>query len=236
MTFVEFSNLIRYYTSTNSTTFSDSDILMLSNIFKNEMAGIISKDVNEDYFGIELERDLLADTRSYQLPSEMMSRIKYLQAKLNGENWERLNETDLATYHNTTDNATIKKVYAGLEPEFIIFNSSVLILSDSDIESVSNGLKLWSIVYPKDFVDLSSVEDLSTPPDEYTHGFPVSLHELLARRVSIAYKTGKDRPIPLSEKEQKFEYDLQKAIQSMKGANLDRAVISNVTYNDGSQY
>lgn len=236
MTFAEYTNLVRYYTSTNSTTFTDNNILMLSNIFKNEIAGIISKEVNEDFFGVPLVRDLLADTRSYELPADMMSRIRYLQIKLDGEKWERLNETDMATYKNTTDDSTIKEVYAGKKPEFIIFNSSIFILSGEDISYVEDGLKLWSIIYPKDFTDLSLTEDMSMPPDDYSHGFPISFHELLARRVSIAYKSGKDRPIPLSEKEQKYDLDLGIQIESMKGGNLDRTVVIKAPYNDGSQY
>ena len=104
----------------------------------------------------------------------MMSRIRYLQIKLDGEKWERLN--DMATYKNTTDDSTIKEVYAGKKPEFIIFNSSIFILSGEDISYVEDGLKLWSIIYPKDFTDLSLTEDMSTPPDDYS--FPISFREL----------------------------------------------------------
>jgi len=77
---------------------------------------------------------------------------------------------------------------------------------------------------------------MSTNPDDYSHGFPRQFHELLARRVSIAYKSSKDRPIPLSEKEQLYEADLMAAINAMKDANLDRSVIPSAPYNDGSQY
>ena len=77
---------------------------------------------------------------------------------------------------------------------------------------------------------------MSTNPDDYTHGFPRQFHELLARRISIAYKSSKDRPIPLSEKEKLYEVDLMTQINTMKGTNLDRSITPSAPYDDGSQY
>jgi len=236
MNYSKFATLVRYYTKTNSTTFSDADILTLANIFKDDIAGLISKEVGEDYFGLRFERDLIADQREYDLPAELMTRIKYLNAKLDGTNWERLKETDLSTYGQAMDEATIEAQYADKDPEFDIWDNSIYILSGRPIIDVTDGLRLWAIVFPSDFPNLTSTEDMSTNPDDYSHGFPRQFHELLARRVSIAYKSSKDRPIPLSEKEQLYEADLMAAINAMKDANLDRSVIPSAPYNDGSQY
>jgi hypothetical protein len=236
MTFVKFATLIRYYTKTNSTTFTDADILILANIFKDDISGLISKEVGEDYFGLRFERDLEAGQREYDLPAELMSRIKYLQAKLDGTNWQKLKETDLSTYGKTIDEATILLEYADKDPEFDLWDQGIYILSGDAIIDVTDGLKLWAIVFPADFASLTSTEDMSTNPDDYSHGFPRQFHELLARRVSIAYKSSKDRPIPLSEKEKLYEVDLATQIQTMKDANLDRSVIPSMPYNDGSDY
>ena len=236
MNYSKFATLVRYYTKANSTTFSDADILTLANIFKDDIAGLISKEVGEDYFGLRFERDLIAGQREYDLPAELMTRIKYLNAKLDGTNWERLKETDLSTYGQAMDEATIEAQYADKDPEFDIWDNSIYILSGRPIIDVTDGLRLWAIVFPSDFPNLTSTEDMSTNPDDYSHGFPRQFHELLARRVSIAYKSSKDRPIPLSEKEQLYEADLMAAINAMKDANLDRSVIPSAPYNDGSQY
>lgn len=236
MIFTNFAKLIRYYTKTNSTTFSDSDVLTLSNIFKDDIADNIGKNVDEDTFGLKFERDLNVGVREYNLPSELMNRIKYIEVKLDGTNWKRLNETDLSTYSKTTDEATIVAQYADKDPEFTLWDGSIFILSGSAIIDVTNGLKLWAIIYPADFTDLTSIDDMSTNPSQFTHGFPRAFHELLARRVSIAYKSSKDRPIPLSEKERVYESDLQQTIDIMKGTNLDMSVISSVPSDDGSDY
>lgn len=236
MIYTKFATLVRYYTKTNSTTFTDADILVLANIFKDDIAGLISKEVGEDYFGLRFERDLVAGQREYDLPAELMARMKYLNAKLDGTNWERLKETDLSTYGQAMDEATIEAQYADKDPEFDLWDNGIYILSGDAIIDVADGLKLWAIVFPSDFPNLTSTEDMSTNPDDYSHGFPRQFHELLARRVSIAYKSSKDRPIPLSEKEKLYEVDLSTAIQSMKDANLDRSVIPSAPYDDGSEY
>ncbi len=236
MTFSKFTTLVRYYTKTNSTTFPDAEILTLANIFKDDISALIAKELGEDYFGLRFVRTLEAGQREYDLPSELMSRIKYVEAKLDGKNWIRLKETDLSVYGRPTDEASIQERYAGKDPEFDLFDQSIFILSGTPIIYVFEGLKLWAIVYPADFTSLSSTEEMSTPPDDYSHGFPRQFHELLARRVSIAYKSSKDRPIPLSEKEKLYEVDLATAINAMKDANLDRSVLPSMPSYDGSDY
>lgn len=236
MIFINFAKLVRLYTKTNSTTFTDADILVYANLFKDEFSAEIVKGVGEDYFGLRFTRDLVAGRREYDLPAELLSRFKYLEAKLDGTNWKKLTETDLSVYSKATDEDTIEGAYAGKEPEFELFDQSIFILSGDAIIDVTDGLKLWAIIYPADFTDLTSTEEMSTNPDDYTHGFPRAFHELLARRISIAYKSSKDKPIPLSEKERQFEIDFAQAINSLKDANLDREVIPSEPYDDGSGY
>lgn len=236
MTPVKFASLIRYYTKTNSTTFTDADILILANIFKDEIAALIGKEVGEDYFGLRYERDLIAGRREYNLPDEILGRIKYVEAKLDGMDWKKLNETDLTVYGKETNEDNIRLVYSERNPEFELWDRSIFILSGDAIIDVPNGLKLWAIIYPADITNLAGTDDMSINPDTYSHGFPRQFHELLARRVSIAYKSSKDRPIPLSEKELKYENDLETAIENMKNANLDRTIVPSVPYDDGSSY
>jgi len=237
MTPAQLATLIRFYTRTNTTTFTNADMLILVNIVKDDICYKIGKDVGEDYFGLRFERDLIADQREYQFPSELMGRIKYLQAKLDGTNWERLNETDLTTDELPISETDIQDYYADKDPEFDIWDNGLYLLTGDAIIDVTDGLKLWAIIYPADLANMTeAVVDMSTDPDEYSHGIPKCLHELIARRVSIMYKSSKDKPIPLSEKEKVYEIDLQNTINEMKGLNLDRVVIPTVPSNDGSDY
>jgi hypothetical protein len=236
MTFAKFATLVRYYTKTNSTTFTDADILILANIFKDDIAGKIGKEVGEDYFGLRFERDLNAGQREYDLPAELMARLKYVNVKLDGTNWQKLNETDLSIYGKAMDESTIQTTYSERLPEFDIWDQGIFILSGDAIIDVADGLKIWAIIFPADFTDLTSTEDMSINPDDYSHGFPRQFHELLARRVSIAYKSSQTRPIPLSEKENLYEFDLKNQIDTMKDANLDRTTAPEAPYDDGSDY
>lgn len=236
MTFAKFASLVRYYTKTNSTTFTDTEMLLLANVLKDDIAAQIAKKAGEDYFGLRFERDLVANQREYELPAEVMSRIKFVEAKLDGENWSKLGETDLLQYQKSTDESTIQDQYSGKDPAFDIWDKSIFLYSEDAIESVTDGLKLWAIVFPADFTDLTSTEDMATNPSTTSHGFPREFHGLLAIGVSIAYKTSQPRPIPLSEKEKTYERDLADKIESLREENLDRNFIASAPYNDGSQY
>jgi hypothetical protein len=134
------------------------------------------------------------------------------------------------------DEDTIQLTYAEKDPEFDIWDQGIYILSGDAITHVDDGLELWAIIWPADFTSLTSTEDMANNPDDYTHGFPRQFHELLARRISIAYKSSKDRPIPLSEKKKLYEVDLANKINTMKDANLDRSVQPSVPSDDGSDY
>jgi len=236
MTPVNFAKLVRLYTKTNSTTFVDADILVYANIFKDDIAALIGKEVGEDYFGLRYERDLVVDRREYNLPDEILGRIKYVEAKLDGTDWKTLKETDWIVYGKETDETTIRYEYGDKSPEFEMWDRSIFILSGDAIITVAKGLKLWAIIYPADIANLTGTDDMSVNPDTYSHGFPRQFHELLARRVSVAYKSSKDRPIPLSEKELLYEKDLETAINNTKNANLDRTIVPSAPYDDGSQY
>jgi hypothetical protein len=55
-----------------------------------------------------------------------------------------------------------------------------------------------------------------------THGIPREMHEIWARGIIIDWKSSREKPIPLSEREQVYGIDLIKAINSLKPQNLDR--------------
>lgn len=209
---------------------------MLANIFKDEIANEIGKKVGEDYFGMRLLTDLVEDQREYGFPSEVMARIKYAEAKLDGTNWEKLGATDLAQYELPTDETNIVAAYAGKDPEIDIWDKAFFIYSEDAIIDVTDGLKIWAIIFPADFTDLSLTTDMSENPSATTHGFPRQFHELLARQVSIAWKTSQPRPIPLSEPEKLYRLDLNEALDSLKEINLDQEFVAQVPIDNGENY
>lgn len=237
MTPAQFASYIRLKTRTNSTTFPDADILVYANIVKDEIAKEIIK-ANEDYFGIESLRDLENGIRKYLFPTYMLSQMKYIQAKLDGTNWVKLDEFDITSYDRPTDEDSIRANFAGRNPAFDIFGGELSIYSEDPIIDVTGGLKLWSIVYPADLTSLSGDADMSVNPSLTEFGMPRQLHKVWATKVIIEYKTSKEKPIPLTEQELKVDVDLQSAINSLKLQNLDRVFVATVPDNsdNGADY
>lgn len=237
MTPAQFASYIRLKTRTNSTTLPDADILVYANIVKDEIAKEIIK-ANEDYFGIESLRDLENGIRKYLFPTYMLSQMKYIQAKLDGTNWVKLDEFDVTSYDRPTDEDSIRANFAGRNPAFDIFGGELSIYSEDPIIDVTDGLKLWSIVYPADLTSLSGDADMSVNPSLTEFGMPRQLHKVWATKVIIEYKTSKEKPIPLTEQELKVDVDLQSAINSLKLQNLDRVFVATVPDNsdNGADY
>ena len=224
MTPAQLTSYVRLKTKTNSTTFPDANILLLANMFIDDFAKEIIK-VNEDYFGMPQTTNLVEDQREYSLPCELLNQIKFVEAKLDGTNWVALSELDLTTYHRPTNESEIVANFANGEGQafFDIFRNSLWIYSGTIID-VEAGLKLWSLDFPAHLDDLTSTTDMSVDPSTTTHGFPRAFHELLCRRIVIEKKELGDKPIALTTHEQKFDTDFYRAIDSLRPANLDRAV------------
>lgn len=237
MKYTEFASLSRFYALGNeddTSNLPDTRILLLANVFKDEISKDINK-ANADIFGTIFTRDLEANRREYAMPDEILSNIKTVEVKLDGSNQLRLTQFDLNSDKRPTNEANILLNFAN-RPKFDIYRRALWIYSGEAIKKVVGGLILRAIIYPADFTDLTDETDMAVDPSETTFGFPRQFHELLARRVSIAYKTGLDKPRPLSEKEKLYEADLAKAVGSISNQDLDSSVIMKVPTNNGQQY
>ena len=238
MTSTEFAAYVRQKTKTNSTTFTDAEILALTVPAQDDIAKEVIK-ANEDFFGLEVIRNITVSQRNYAFASELIQ-IKILQAKLNGTDWEVLDEYDNNTLRINTDNTSIKKFFSDYgnvyNPGYFLFGSEIIILNDSDISAVTDGLKMWAIFWPTKLTSLSGSDDMSVRPSATGVGFPRQFHEILARRVIIEWKESQDPPVKLTARELKYDNDLQEALDSIKGLNLDRSVEATTPYDDGQDY
>lgn len=242
MTPAELASYVRFKTRTNSTTFSDFDILALLEIRQDEISRAIMR-ADEDILLIPQTQNLVANQREYGLPSDILSRIKRVEAKLDGTNWLKLNELDLTEHDKpTTVEANITYYFANLEGQcFYDIKRTSLYLYTGTITSVTSGLKVWCNTWPTPVTDLTSTYDMSVDPSTTTHGIPRAMHEIWARGVIIDYKESREKPIPLSERELNYMDDLYQAIEDLKHGNLDREVIGflpDAQYrgNDGQDY
>jgi len=237
MTGTNYAAYIREQTKTNSTTLSDARIVTLTNPIKDEMAGEVIK-INEDYFGIFMYRNIVADQRNYAFPTDLLSQMKYIEAKLDGTEWEKLTEVEVQSKGIVTDETSIQSYFSSRKPSFEIFGGELIIYHGAAVINVTNGLKLWAIIYPADISTamLAGTTDLSVAPSATSFGFPRQLHKLLADKVVITWKESQPKPIRLSREELLWPQRMQSAMEAISHMNLDRPHEATVPYNDGSDY
>lgn len=248
MTPTEFATHVRFMTRTTSVTFTDAEILALMKLRQDEIARAILR-ADEDILLIPQTSNLVANQREYPFPTDIIARIKKVVAKFDGTNWIPLTEIDISdvtvpleTEANVTASFNSLQ-YEKTNPQgarYDIRRKSLYLLSGT-ISAVTNGLRLYLSTYPQTITSLSSSIDLSVDPSDTTHGIPRSLHEIWARGVIIDYKSSREKPIPLTERELSYQMDLDKAIETLRHGNLDREVIGHLPPasdrgNDGFDY
>lgn len=236
MTPASFATYIRLKTRTSSTTLSDADLLVLVNVVKDDICQRVLE-TDEDIFLVPTYMNLVANQREYPLYSNILSRIKRVEAKLDGTNWLKLKSIDLVNIGQPiTPESNITYYYSNEEGNaFYDIMRKALWIYSGTITSVTDGLRVWQNIFPADITDITSGTDMSIDPSTITHGIPKELHRVLAKGVIIEWKESREKPIPLTEREQKYEYDLEKAIQTLKKSTYDREVIGSIPSTDGSE-
>src|SRR4051794_5420838 len=84
MTGTQLATLIRYYTKTDSTVFTDANMLILVNSIKDDFASQITER-NENFFIIPQTQNLVASSvtaREYALPDDLLNDIQTVEAAL----------------------------------------------------------------------------------------------------------------------------------------------------------
>lgn len=183
-------------------------------------------DADEDIFLVPQTANLKENIREYSFPKTILSRIKRVEAKLDGSDFIVLGEFDLPDYRKPADETNITKEFANLEGEcfFKIMRKSIVIYSGS-ITAVTGGLKIWCMTWPAHIDDLTLTTGMHEDPTTTTHGMPRAVHQLLADGVVIDWKESREKPIPLSEREMTYEIRVREAIGTLRHGNLDREVI-----------
>ena len=237
MTPVEFATYVRLKTRTNSSTFTDADILVLLNHIKNEVCDR-ALEVDEDIFLLPTYLDLVADQREYPLYSALLSRIKRVEAKLDASDYIKLLPLDLTdiNYAISSESQITANFTNSQDSAYYDIMRNALWLYSGTITAVSDGLRIWLNTRPSNVASMGLTTDMSIDPSTTTHGIPSALHRVVAKGVIIEYKEGKEKPIPLTEREQKWEFDLEKAIQTLKKADYGRETSGGEPTTDGSEF
>jgi len=224
-----FTSYIRKLTKTNTTSFPDADVVLFANIVKDMFATEIKK-ADEELFTIEMTTNLKASTsgdlttREYPLDTDIIN-IKRVQALFDGTNWIKLGEVDPTEFTSPLTESDITNIFSNQYPnaKYDLSGGSLKIYSGT-ISAVTDGLKLFAEIYAEDIDSdaLSSVADLSVPSSSTKFRLPVQFHELWARKISIMYKSSKEKPITLSDFEQQFPTDFADQIEAITNSTTDR--------------
>lgn len=240
MTGTQLAALIRYKTKTNSTTFTDADMLPLVNTFKDEIASrIVERNVG--YFLVPTPFNLVADQREYGFPDDMLNRIHKLEFKFTSSD-ARQPAYFIKDYHGSETESEIVKNFGNSQGQFAYtIRRKALLLLSGTIISVTGGGRLWYHAYPADLADLTGSTGLEVDPSTTTFGFPRQFHELLARYVSIEYKGSQPKPLPLNKKELEIERDMETQLAAIAHIDNSAEIIgenipSEMLGNDGFDY
>lgn len=237
------ASYIRLKTRTNSTTFTDADMLILFNLKKDEVCQR-ALETDEDIFLVPTYMNLVADQREYPLNSNILAGIKRVEAKLDGTNYIKLNSFDLTNHDKpVTGETNITYYFSNNEGEafYDIMRKAIWIYSGT-ITAVTDGLRVWVNTWPADLSSMVGSTDMSVDPSTTTHGVPREVHKVIMDGVVIEWKTSREKPIPLTEREQSWEFDLEKSIQTLKHADYDREITGDLPDNivmqgdDGSDF
>lgn len=227
MTPAQFATHVRRNTNTTSVTFTDAEMLLSMEVHQLEFERKILK-ADERILEVPMTTDLVADQREYPLDGDIVAGITRVEAILDGTNLLKLDEKQVGNVDTPIGSET--QITAAFQNSlgrafYILRRRSIFLLSGS-ITGVTDGLLAWVNTELAPVTDLSSAIDLSVDPSATTHGMPRSLHELWARAVIIEYKSNRDKPIPLTEKELSFDDDMAEALEILKKGNKDRNISS----------
>jgi len=231
-------DLARRKAKANATTFSDRDMLLYMKaklpIFQTEI-----EKVNEEHMGTMETRDLRATgdgtyefegstylSREYSLPVNLIPRIKFIQAKLDGVNWLRLVHHNLDDYKIPIKEDYIKELFSnniGIAG-YDIFRGSIILLTGEIEEDIIGGLEIWAYAYT-DIPDITITPLSDEDVDLEVYGIPDNMHDLFATALCMEWKQNLESPVPLSMDEQAFPILFEKQIRNLRKMNRDRDLI-----------
>lgn len=244
MTGAGLAALVRRYTGTTSTTYTDANMLVDANNVKNQIAEQIVQR-NENYFVIPSTDTLVADKREYAIPDDLLNHIFSVEVAFSGTAplaYVKANSIHPRQIDFSLTEANITNYFSNTEPHYFIQRRSLYLLTGSlssttlGAATIASGIRLKYRLYPADLANLAGVVELNVDPSTTSFGMPKPFHELWARKTSIIYKSSKQKAVPLTALEQAYENDLEKALRGIEEDDYGASIIGSMPYEDGSYF
>ncbi len=236
MTGSQLATDIRRRTGTSSATLPDATLLPIVNFVKDEICSRITEK-DENYFVIPALNNLVVSsdtnwTREYALPDDMLNNLVSVEidplgtsTPLNYVQCRRIAFAQALKISQGLTEHNITNIWDNNQPYYFIQRRSIYILSAS-IAAVTNGLKIRYRAYPTDLANLTGITGLEVDPTTTSFGVPRQFHRLWAMKISIEWKQGRPKPIPLSEDEKDWEKEMELRLGEIKKNDLKEELIS----------
>lgn len=225
MTGTTFAALVREYTRSNSSVLTDATIVLLANAEKDGFLAPKLQEAKQDNFVVPATRDLKANKREYPFPSDVISGITKVEIKFDPTgSYIPADELNINAHKVTEEESQITSYFANEKGRaFYDLRRRAIFIYSGTVIDVTDGLKLFYSVFPSDIdaTTLTSDDDLSLEQSTIEVTVPKIFHELWARRVSMSWKQNRQKPIPLNERELKFQDDWDQMISVFKNGNTD---------------
>jgi len=237
MTPAKLAEYVRFKTRTNATTLTDAELIIMANVVKDKLIWE-ALEADEDIFLVPTTQNLVANQREYPLLSSLLSRIKRVEAKLDGSNFIKLYEFDLPQHKFpiSTEADIVDKFGNDERTAFYDIMRESIVIYSGTISNVTNGLRIWVNTTVPDITSMASTTDMSIDPSNTTHGIPRALHHVLADGIVIMWKQSREKPIALVDTELRYDLEVKKAVSSLKRKNYDRTVFGLVPHDTGWEY
>lgn len=214
MKFSQFAQSIWDLTWTDEYTLPISKIVTYCNI-ELDTFGLLGSipGLNETYFSKDFTRDLELSKRKYELPEDL-THISNVAVKIAGT-WE---DATQYLWVDIQDESKIIELMNGMKPKYRISGNTIKIFSKEAITAVTDGIKMEWTMYPSQFTEddfTTNDRDMSIPRDASSQGLVRQFHKMFLYRIIIIYKESRDKPIPLNQTEQSYQWQLSDVIETM---------------------
>lgn len=234
---VNLATLARLKAKANTTSLPNADLLVLANLYKDEICSAIAA-VRPEAFNVEDLQTLTANTRTYAFDTTVLNNIVRVELRFSATgDYVLATATSQDKVRIALQESVIVGYYSNDEPVYFVRNKFIYILSGT-IATAADGVKMVHKKFPADLAAMTDTNNLNantlTAP-----GFPKEFNELWARRISIAFKGIKERP--LNDEEKKYPTDLANKISDYSIPNLDEEIVgklpdANERGDDGFNY
>lgn len=174
----------RFWTATNSTSYSDNDLKRNLNRWYHELVtdAILSMDA-WDFQGDIATASTVANQQEYTFPTNLL-KIKRIEVTYDGSTWVRVLPMDVQDPLTPIGNqADVNNNFSTSNPFYDTHDDSIF-LYPIPTSAVSAGLKIW---YEKEVTELSAVDDEPALPENF--------HRLISIGAAYDYSILKGLPV-----------------------------------------